>query len=181
MTEHTSPLFKNAKQLKRLRHYTWFAEIVCAGIFLLGLLFAILFFVPEAVGVPEDKHGSVEGQWIWLGAGILFMLFGLIAIPLSGRWYRHIVWIYYHVTPVEMTLYLEILRDQDSFNDYVATLGDSQGHKWEAKLLTPAWSVRNMTEKVLPVQVYIDPKTESPAIVETPTGLLWVRSIKVAD
>jgi hypothetical protein len=165
---------KHVRDIRKLRQYLLFGQAASLLIFLAGILSICLFFNPEIVGIPQQEYGYYRGQWTWLCIGTIFPVLGVFWIVISEKNYHRLVWIFNNVQPEPMSLSLSIEKWTDS-NDYTAILSRDEISIWNVSLSPPFWQAKSLTDRQILVQVYFDPKTNYPAIIETEFGLFFVQ------
>jgi hypothetical protein len=146
-----------------LHRYMLGAQIASIGLMLFGLVAIKLFIDPAFFG---GRSGKSEWIWLWVGCG--FILFGVVFVVIATRWTLRLMWILRNTQPQSMQLSMIINRSMDT-TDYTAILDD----RWRVRIYSPGWKVQQLQEMSIPAQVYFDPKTDRPAVIETEQGFLW--------
>ncbi|WP_448571408.1 hypothetical protein [Trichothermofontia sp.] len=146
-----------------LRRFMLGAQIASIGLILFGVVAIRLFVDPTFLGTYRGTS-----EWIWLWAACSFILSGVFFGITATRWPLRLMWIFQNTQPQTMQLTLKIDRGTDS-TDYVAILD----HHWYVVVYSPAWNVQQLQEISIPAQVYFDPTTDRPAVIETRQGVLW--------
>jgi hypothetical protein len=163
------------RDVRKLRRHTIFVRSVIILVLLFGIISLILYFDPSLINTPEEQY---KGILIWLVIGIVFIGFGVFSFFFIGRWSRRLVWLLDNVVPVPMNLVLKVKEDSENTQYYahLTPLGkDIRNQKiWRIALWGP--SHENMKTNIgrdIKAQVYFDPKSGRPAVIESEFGLLW--------
>ena len=161
------------QNIRRYKVRVLFAELVSAGIALLGIAAALAYFEPAWLGIPKDQSKLYEGQVIWLLTGLFFVALGFTFMVVAFRRSRRSLWVVANTSPVEMLLVLEIDEDSDS-TTYHAQLRDLNTAKarWRA-CVDPTFEARSLVGLEVPAQVFIDPTSGAPAAIKVEQGMLW--------
>jgi hypothetical protein len=142
----------------------------------LGAVFVTLFFSPGLAGVQPPSAQDYRGNFIWLAAGVFFLLVGaaavFVALSRPGRLLR----ILRTQPPMPMTLRLH-MEDDSSGTQYWADLSEpgqrDTSPNWRIALWAPPRGIRTLLGRDLPAAVYLDPRSGIPAVIETPDTCLW--------
>jgi hypothetical protein len=169
------------RDIGALRRYILLSQFVSLLTFLSGVLSICLFVNPALIGIVGKQSNYYRGELMWLIVGIAFALFGLLFIIVSGKRLHRLLWIFQNINPVPMNLSIKVQESMDS-NDYYAILSvDSATEKnWHVSIYSPSWNARELRDRIIPAQIYFDPKSKCPAVVETEQGLLWAMAGKSA-
>lgn len=160
-----------------LRRYIFLGQLISFLVLLFGLIAICLFFAPSLVRVPPFQTYLYQGHWMWLVAGILFVLFALYCSIVAGKWARRLMWIYRNVPPEAMRVSIEIDRGSDSTNYYAmlkpTTPSKQMITRWKVAVYNPSWNVELIRNEEVRARVYSDPNSGKPAVIETDFGVLW--------
>jgi hypothetical protein len=137
-------------------------QIASIGLMGFGGLMIGLFLDPRFLG---GNSNNTDPIWFWVGVG--FIAFAIFCMGVSFQHYRRLMWIFRNVQPQTMQLVLRSLRSMDS-TDYTAILDD----EWQVRVNSPPWKVNPLQTDPLLAQVYFDPKSHRPVLIQTPQGLL---------
>ncbi len=163
------------RDIRRLRRHTILVRSAIILVLLFGLISLTLYFNPSLLYTPEQLY---KGKIIWLLIGVLFVALAIFSFFLVGRWSRRLLWIVYHAVPRPMHLVLKVEEDSESTQYYAhLTPADSDPRNqriWRIALWGPHYeNIKAIIGRDIKAQVYFDPKTERPAVVESEFGLLW--------
>ena len=163
------------RDIRRLRRHSILVRSAIILVFIFGLISLILYFNPSLLNTPDQPY---KGKLIWLLVGMLFVALAIFSFFLVGRWSRRLVWIVYHTIPRPMHLVLKVEEDSES-TQYYAHLTPSDNDPRNQRIWRIAlWGSHHKNIKALigrdiKAQVYFDPKTDRPAVIESEFGLLW--------
>ena len=163
------------RDIRRLRRHTIFVRAAIILVFIFGLISLILYFDPSLLNTPVEQY---KGHLVWLFIGMVFTVLAIFSFFLVGRWSRHLLWIVYHTVPRPMHLVLKVEEDSES-TQYYAHLTPADNDPRNQRIWCIAlWGPRH--ENIMPIinrdirgQVYFDPKSGRPAVIESEFGLLW--------
>ncbi len=167
------------RDIQKLRRYTLLAQATSLLVLIVGVISIILFFDPGLIGTPQRQQNYYRNQWVWLFAGVCFVIFAILFIAFAARRSRRAIWIMENVEPEPMTLTIETENWSDS-TDHYALLSVNEAHdkwEWRVSLYSPSWKVESLAGKKVPAKVYLDPKTKNPSVIETEFGLLWAGAV----
>ncbi len=164
----------------RFKRRVWLAQAVSGAVLLFGVVAVILYFDPSLLGVPPGQYPYYKGRFIWLGTGLLFVGLGIAWILVSRRRAKRALWVYRNVPAVPMLLTLEIDEDSDSttYHALLRTARDEE-YRWRA-WVDPSFRARSLAGSDIPVEVFIDPALNTPAVIKTELGLLWANPFQDA-
>lgn len=163
------------RDIRRLRRHTIFVRAAIILVFVFGLISLILYFDPSLLNTPVEQYKS---HLVWLLVGTLFVVLAILSFFLVGRWSRRLLWIVYHTVPCSMHLVLKVEEDSES-TQYYAHLtpanNDPRNQRiWRIALGDPLHeNIKAIIGRDIKVQVYFDPKSDRPAVIESEFGLLW--------
>jgi len=163
------------RDLRRLRRHTIFVRSIIILVLIFGIISFILYFDPFLINTPEEQY---KGNLIWLIVGMVFVVFAVFSFFFIGRWSRHLVWIFHNVVPVPMNLVLKVEEDSEA-TQYYAHLTPIDMKMMNQKIWRIAlWGPPHQNGKThigrdIKAQVYFDPKSGRPAVIESKFGLLW--------
>ena len=163
------------RDIRRLRRHTIFVRAAIILVFIFGLISLILYFDPSLLNTPVEQY---KGDLVWLFIGMVFTVLAIFSFFLVGRWSRHLLWIVYHTVPRPMHLVLKVEEDSES-TQYYAHLTPADNDPRNQRIWRIAlWGPHH--ENIMPIinrdirgQVYFDPKSGRPAVIESEFGLLW--------
>lgn len=160
-----------------LRRYILVGQLLSILVILFGLVAICLYGAPSLVRVPISQIHLYQGHWVWLLAGVLFMMLGFYLSIAGGKWARRLIWIYRHVRPETMRVSIQIDRGSDSTNYYAmlkpsATVPEAMA-RWKVAVYNPSWNVELIRNEEIRARVYSDPNSGKPAVIETDFGVLW--------
>lgn len=164
-----------ASDIRRLRRHILLGDPALLLVFAFGVLSLMLFFNPGLIGTPQEQHQYYRGQFIWLLVGAGFLLFAIACRIFATKESRHLIWVYNNVRPNPMRLTIQVEPWADSINYYAILSSDDseEAPLWTVSLYSPTSTPDALNNKQVPVKVYLDPKTNAPAVIETEVGLLW--------
>jgi hypothetical protein len=151
------------RDIRALWRHMLLVQIVSIGMLLFGCIAIGLFLDPTFLGGTSKNTDPI---WLWVG--ISFIAFAVLYIAFSVSYYKRMRWILHHVTPQMMQLLIRFERDSDGTN-YVAILDQ----EWNVRVHAPIWKVDHLQKSSIAAQVYFDPKSHRPAVIETQQGILW--------
>ncbi len=167
----------HARDVRGLRFYMLTGLIVSILMGLAGLALISLFFDPAITGIAAKYHAEYRGQSLFFFVGIGFVGFALFFVVVFTSWSRRLLWIWHNTMPVLMDLSIAINRGMDlTTYDAILRAGTSDGQDWSVRLYSPSWPVKDLQglqNQTIRAQVYFDPKSQRPAVIETELGLLW--------
>jgi hypothetical protein len=174
----------HARDVRGLKRYMLLGQVVSILMGLMGLCAIGLYFDPAWLGLAAQS-GTYQGDAIWLLVGIGFVLLAIGFVVLFTRWSQRLLWIWRNTLPKQMYLSIDIDRSLDS-TDYSAILRvEASGDRdWVVRLYRPSWPLpvlQALQNQTIPAQVYFDPKSRRPAVIETEQGLLWAMAGKSAN
>ena len=166
------------RDIRAMRRYVLLAQAAFVGVSLFGAASLTLFFEPSWLGIAGAQRDSYRGDVVWLLTGIGFLTFAVVGIAFTGKWTRRLIWVFEHVRPEPMTLRLEIDNTSEDTHYYALLSaadgsGGGVGPVWRVALYSPSWDVRELSGRGDLAQVYKEPGSEKPAVIETGSGLLW--------
>jgi hypothetical protein len=156
-----------------LRRYILFGYAASSLLLIFGMISLLLFTAPEIVLLPRDQQGAYRSNVVWLFVGLFFVAFALICILVSRRWSNHLVWIVRNIQPVKMKARIQVDSDADSTSYYAIISQNGADRSWRVDLYPPSWDVKRVVAEELTVNVYLEPASNTPAVLETEFGLLW--------
>jgi hypothetical protein len=151
------------RDIRALWRHMLLVQIVSIGLILFGVTAIGLFLNPTFLGGTSQNTDPV---WLWVGIG--FIAFAIFFMVVSLNQHRRLLWILQTVEPQVMQLFIRSQRTSDG-TDYIAVLDN----EWHVRINSPAWKVNQLQEDSIAAQVYFDPKSHRPAVIETEQGLLW--------
>ncbi len=163
------------RDIRRLRRHTLLVRCAIIFVFIFGLISLTLYFNPSLLNTPDEPY---KGHLIWLLVGIVFVLLAIFSFFLIGRWSRRLLWILYHTVPRSMHLLLKVEEDSEN-TQYYAHLtpvdNDPRNQRiWRIALWGPHHeNIKALVGRDIKAQVYFDPKSGRPAVIESEFGLLW--------
>ena len=163
------------RDIRRLRRHTVFVRAAIILILIFGIISFVLYFDPSLLNSPAEQY---RGNLIWLLVGIVFVGLAILSFFLVGHWSRRLLWIVYHTAPRPMHLVLKVEEDPES-TQYYANLtpvdSDPQNQRiWRIALWGPhPENIKAIIGRDFKTQVYFDPKSGRPAVIESEFGLLW--------
>jgi hypothetical protein len=160
---------------RRLRRHTILVRLVIILVLIFGVISLILYFDPSLINTPEEQY---KGNLIWLILGMVFVTFGVVSFFFVGRWARHLVWIFHNVVPVPMNLVLKVEEDSENTQYYAhltpIDMNIPDQKIWRIALWgSPRQNMKTHIGRDIKAQVYFDPKSSRPAVIESEFGLLW--------
>jgi hypothetical protein len=161
------------RDIRALRRYILFGYAASTLLLIFGVISLLLFTAPEIVWVPQDQQGAYRSNVVWLLAGLYFVVFAIICILVSRRWSNHLVWIVRNIEPVKMKARIQVDEDSDSTSYYAIVNQNGVDRSWRVDLYHPSWDVKRVVGEELTVDVYLEPSSNTPAVLETEFGLLW--------
>ncbi len=163
------------RDIRRLRRHTLLVRSAIILVFIFGLISLTLYFNPSLLNTPDEPY---KGHLMWLLVGIVFVILATLSFFLVGRWSRRLLWILYHTVPRSMHLVLKVEEDSES-TQYYAHLtpvdNDPRNQRiWRIALWGPHHeNIKALVGRDIKAQVYFDPKSGRPAVIESEFGLLW--------
>jgi len=165
------------RELSRLNRHSSIVGFASLAVVLFGFISLLLYLNPTIIGVSSENVVAYQGNWIWLCVSMIFMLFGLAFFLIAGWWPRRLKWIVRSQKAKPMRLYLDIKEDSD-ITSYYALLHSSDEtsgkSEWRASIWLKPASVKDDVGKQFDAQVYFDPRSGKPAIIEYEKGILWI-------
>jgi hypothetical protein len=163
------------RDFRRLRRHTILVKAVIILVLIFGIISLILYFDPSLINTPAEQY---QGNLIWLVLGMVFVTFGVVSFFLVGRWARHLIWIFHNVIPVPMNLVLKVEEGSENTQYYahltpiVINIPDQK--IWRIALWgSPHQNMKTHIGRDIKAQVYFDPRSNRPAVIESEFGLLW--------
>jgi len=164
-------------ELRRLNRHSFRVGLASLAVVLFGIISLLLYINPTSIGVPPGNAGEYQGNLIWLSVAIIFLLPGLAFLITAVRWSYRLKWIYRSQKARPMRLHIDVEEDSDS-TSYYALLQSSDEtsgkSEWRASLWLKPASVKDDIGKQLDAQVFFDPGSGKPAIIEYEKGILWI-------
>ena len=165
------------RELSRLDLHSFKVGLASLAIILFGVVCLLLYLNPTIIGLPANDGVAYRGNFIWLCTGLLFLITGMAFFLIAGWWSRRLRWIIQSQKARPMQLTLDIKEDSDS-TSYYALLHYSEEtsdkNKWRATIWLKPGSAKDDIGKPFDAQVYFDPGSGKPAIIEYEKGILWV-------
>jgi len=163
------------RDIRRLRRHTVFVRAAIILILIFGIISFVLYFDPSLLNTPVEQY---KGNLIWLLVGIVFVGLAVLSFFLVGRWSRRLLWIVYHTVPRPMHLVLKVEEDSESTQYYAhLTPADSDPRNqriWRIAVWGPHHEdIKAIIGRDIRTQVYFDPESGRPAVIESEYGLLW--------
>jgi hypothetical protein len=164
--------------LKALRRYVFLAKAGSILVAVFGLFSLCTLLEPPWTGLAREMGTSRKNSAVPLTIGILFVGFGIWAHWYAGSWKRRMVWVYGHVSPMEMALSLEMEGGSDD-TTYYAHLTEpgrppGEGVHWRVMLwFGPSSADMLLKQGQVKARVFMDPELARPAVIETSFGTLW--------
>jgi len=163
------------RDVRKLRRHTIFVRSAIILVFIFGLISLTLYFNPSLLNTPEEQY---KGNLVWLLVGIVLVALAIFSFFLVGRWSRRLLWIVYHTVPRPMHLVLKVEEDSESTQYYAhLTPADNDPRNqriWRIALWGPSHeNIKAIIGRDIKAQVYFDPKSDRPAVIESEFGLLW--------
>jgi heme exporter protein D len=151
------------RDIRALWRHMLLVQIVSIGLILFGVTAIGLFLNPTFLGGTSQNTDPV---WLWVGIG--FIAFAIFFMVVSLNQHRRLLWILQNIQPRTMQL---VIRSQQSSDgtDYTAILDD----EWGVRILPPSRKIKHHQGTLTSAQVYFDPKSHRPAVIQTEQGLLW--------
>lgn len=165
------------RELSRLRRHTFLVVFASLAVVMFGAISLLLYVNPTTVGASPENAAAYQGNWIWLVIAILFLLLGLAFFFIAGQWSRRLKWIIRSQKARPMQLYIDVEQDSESTAYYALlhspdeTSGKSE---WRASIWLKPASVKDDIGKQFDAQVYFDPRSGKPAVIEYERGILWI-------
>jgi hypothetical protein len=162
-------------QLKRKRLITVMISLLVGS---MGAGAICLYFEPGFLGVPAEQRQAFQGHWILLLLGTFLCVVCTACSVTAVRRTRRLLWIRRHVRPIGMLVDLKIEEGSD-LTDYYAQLeplggGDAGQSSWYVSLWQVPPGIRQQRGTRFPADIYFDPATGTPAVIESEHGTLWV-------
>jgi hypothetical protein len=174
----------HTRDVQGLKRYMLLGQVVSILMGLMGLFSIGLYFDPARLGLAAQA-ATYQGDttWLWVGMGFVLLAIGFVVG--FTRWSQRLLWIWRNTLPERMYLSIDIDRGMDS-TDYSAILRmEASGDRdWVVRLYQPSWPLpmlQALQNQTIPAQVYFDPKSRRPAVMETEQGLLWAMAGKSAN
>jgi hypothetical protein len=165
------------RELSRLTRHSFIVRFASLAVVVFGAISLLLYFNPTIVGVSPEDADAYQGILIWLAIAILFLMLGLAFFFLAGQWSRRLKWIIRSQKARPMQLYIDVDQDSES-TSYYALLNSpdetSGKSEWRASIWLKPASVKDDIGKQFDAQVYFDPKSGKPAVIEYESGILWI-------
>jgi hypothetical protein len=142
----------------------------------MGVLSIVLFIRPTLLGVASDAIGKYQGQCIWFGFGLVFMVLGVFFNTIAYRWPRGLLRILRTQPSTPMRLQLKVKEEHGGIQHYAylnETSDHSEASAWRIRLWAVSSEAEGWLDRVCSVKVYRDPKTGDPAILELEDTYLW--------
>ncbi len=163
------------RDIRRLRRHTLFVRAAIILVFVFGLISLLLYFDPSLLNTPVEQY---KGELVWLIIGMVFAFLAIFSFFLVGRWSRRLLWIVYHAVPRPMRLVLKVEEDSESTQYYAyLTPADNDPRNqriWRIALWGPHHeNIKAIIGRDIKTQVYFDPRSDRPAVIESEFGLLW--------
>ncbi len=163
------------RDIRRLRRHTILVRFAIILVFIFGLISLILYFDPSLLNTPVEPY---KGKIVWLLVGTLFVVLAILSFFLVGRWSRRLLWIVSYTVPCSMHLVLKVEENSESTQYYAhLTPADNDPRNqriWRIALWGPLHeNMRTIIGRDVKAQVYFDPKSGRPAVIESEFGLLW--------
>lgn len=163
------------RDVRRLRRHTLFVRAAIIVVFIFGLISLILYFDPSLLNTPVEQY---KGNLVWLLVGMVLVVLATLSFFLVGRWSRRLLWIVYHTVPRRMNLVLKVEEDSEN-TQYFAHLtpidNDLRNQRiWRIALWGPSYeNIKALIGRDINAQIYFDPRSGKPAVIESEFGLLW--------
>lgn len=163
------------RDMRKLRRHMTLVRTAIILVFIFGLISLVLYFDPSLLNTPVDQY---KGDVVWLIIGIILALLAICSFFLIGRSSRRLLWIINHAAPLPMHLVLKVEEDSENSRYYAhLTPADNDPRNqriWRVALWGPSYeNMKTMTGRDIKAQVYFDPKSGTPAVIESEFGLLW--------
>lgn len=154
------------KNIDKFKQRILIAQIIGFGI----IIFGGICIYQWCIGNLDTKL-----KVLWLLFGLLFIFLGVFFIITSSKRPKRLIWIYKNIPPRLMEMRFEKKVWSDS-TDYYAFLesNENQAEQWKTSIFTPSWDAEAFLNSKTLVKVYMDPKINKPAVIETKSGLLFV-------
>jgi hypothetical protein len=165
------------RELNRLNRHAFAVGLASLVVVLIGIVAFLLFLDPTLIGIAPGPAAGYQGNLIWLFLAILLFLPGLAFILVVVRWTYRLKWIYRSQKSRPMRLRVVVKQDRDStyydalLHSVDATSGESE---WRASIWVKPKSMKDDLGKEFAAQVYDDPRTAKPALIEYENGILWI-------
>ena len=164
--------------IARLKRKHLLTQVVSLFVGLLGAAAVCLYFEPSVMGVAAEQRHAFQGQWVLLLLGIALCVVSAVSSITASRRTRRLLWIRGHIRPVAMLVELEV-DDGSDLTEYYARLthsdsGDTQQSAWRVSLWQVPRRIRQHLGMRFPADVFFDPGTGTPALIEFEHGTLWV-------
>jgi hypothetical protein len=145
--------------IQKFSRYVLLGQLVSVGLLILGGIFVL-----------EKQAGLLQIT------GWIFILMGLVFILAINQRRQRLLWIYKNTVPTAMKMKLEKKADSDSTQYYAYLIREDKNipEGWKTSLYGPSFDIQLFLAIENPVQVYFDPKNNTPAVIKTTHGLLWV-------
>ena len=165
------------RDLRRLFRHSSVVGFASLAVVLFGIISLLLYLNPTIVGVSSENGLAYQGNWIWLFVSMTFMIVGMAFFLIAGWWSRRLKWILRSQKASLMRLSLEVNEDSDSTSYYALLQSPdvtSGRNEWRASIWLKPASVKGEIGKQFDAQVYFDPRSGKPAIIEYEKGILWI-------
>lgn len=168
---------KNTRDIRGLRNQLLLGQFLSLGAFVFGGISLSLFLRPSWFNQIQPQEFEPWGDRPWFWIGITLMTIGGTLFIVAEYWFWHLLWVYAHITPRPMLMLLQIEKDSSSTSYYAFLKEASDSLKgtmrWKIPLYKPTWNVADWQATTVGVNVFFDPKSQIPAVIETEYGLLW--------
>lgn len=160
--------------LRRLNRSTLPTRLIAGLVLVGGLLALALYADPVWVGVDPRQAAAYRGAWPWLAAGTLFTVGGAAFLYAAGERARRLKRLLRTQPPEAMELEIERVEAGPEKGTYARLYPPEESMGWRAALWLARDAAGEQAGERTPALVYFDPRTNLPAVIEYPGGLLWV-------
>ncbi len=163
------------REIERLRRRVHVAQLVSLLLGSVGLLTTIFPFQGDRFGLPWLVASTLPAVVAWMIGGICLFVGACLYFTASTQWARRLLWIWEHTSPVSMRLVVEQFEDSRGTRYRARIIPAESPPKggWLMRLWIKPPDVRSLLRKDFPAQVYFDPESGRPAIVQFEHGILW--------
>jgi hypothetical protein len=166
-----------SRDVRGLRLYSLIGQIVSILMGLAGLVAISLFFDPTIMGIAAKNQSEYRGQSFFLIFGVGFVGLAIWFGVVFTRWSRRLLWIWRNTMPTPMDLSIKIVRSMDSTSyEAILQVAGRDERDWIVGLYSPLWPIKDLhslQDRTIRANVYFEPKSQRPAVIETELGLLW--------